>query len=115
MLESRGVEAYGYRIQQGVDQFNLAVEDVSMKMFREEHSFFLVNGLPGEVEHWNVCIQLIQDKIDTELLDKKPDEIINKLLSREAELRKKKGITSDTLLYIGPPNNHGRNSSRSNE
>jgi len=43
-------------------------------------------------------LQLIQDHIEYESLDKKPEKALLELLTRETELRKNKGIPSDTLL-----------------
>ena len=99
-LEDAGsVEAYAQRVQQAIDQFNLTAEEDSEKMSDREHSFFLLNGINPASSDWSVTLQLIQDRIESESLDRKPEEVLLKLLARETELRKNKGIPSDTLLY----------------
>ena len=99
-LEDAGsVEAYAQRVQQAIDQFNLTAEEDSEKMSDREHPFFLLNGINPASSDWSVTLQLIQDRIESESLDRKPEEVLLKLLARETELRKNKGIPSDTLLY----------------
>ena len=97
--DSGSVEVYAQRIQQAIDQFNLTAEEDSGKMSNREHSFFLLNGIDVVSPDWSVTLQLLHDRIESESLDKKPKDVLLKLLAREAELRKNKAISSDALLY----------------
>ena len=57
-------------------------------MSDKEHTFFLLNGINPASGDWSITLQLIQNRIDSESLDKKPEEVLLKLLA----LRKNKGI-----------------------
>lgn len=99
-LEDLGsVEAYARSIQHAVNQFNLAAKEDSEKMSKREHSFYLLHGIDPYSADWYITVQLIEGRIESESLDRKPDEILRMLLAREAEIRSVKGIAPDALLY----------------
>ena len=97
--DSGSVEVYAQRIQQAIDQFNLTAEEDSEKMSNREHLFFLLNGIDVASQDWSVILQLIHDRIESESLDEKPDDVLLNLLAREAQLQKNKGVSSDALLF----------------
>lgn len=81
-LEDLGsVKAYARSIQHAVNQFNLAAKEDSDRMSKEEHSFHLLKGIDSSSAGWDTTVQLIEDRIGFESLDKKPDEILRKLLA----------------------------------
>ena len=90
-------------------------EEDSEKMSNREHSFFLLNGIDAASPDWSVNLQLLHDRIESESLDKKPEDVLLKLIAREAELRKNKGISSDALLYTKGSNAKRRNNSNSDK
>jgi len=82
----------------------MTAEGDSEKISNWEHSFFQLNGINSASPDRSVTLQLIHDRIDSESLDKKLDEVLLQLIAREAKLRKHKGIASDALLYTKGPN-----------
>jgi len=53
-----------------IDQFNVTAEGDSERMSDREHSFFLLNGINPVGADRIVVLQLIQDRIESEFLDK---------------------------------------------
>jgi hypothetical protein len=92
-LEDCGsVDIYVSKIQSAIKQYNLVNADSQIN--EDEHRYYLLHGLPQyEYEDWGVTVQLLFDKMAG------PEEIVAMLQKREMELRKKKSLKPDQLLY----------------
>jgi hypothetical protein len=98
-LEACGsVDKYVVTIQNLLDEYKLGSKEPDDKIGVREHVFYLLNGVP-EGGDWDVELRLIHDKLDSEDWYKEPTKIIKKLQTREAELRKLKGLSPDVALY----------------
>ena len=64
-------------------------------MADNEHAFFLINGVP-RTDDWQVFLQIMRDKPDIQAT---PSEVIGKLLARETDLRREKGLDPETSLF----------------
>jgi hypothetical protein len=65
-------------------------------MSDQEHIFYLLCGIPRNDE-WKVFLELMMDKNAT--MTATPDEIVTKLVEKEAAIMREKGLAPDALLF----------------
>jgi hypothetical protein len=66
------------------------------KMSEQEHSFYLLRGIPRN-DKWKVFLELMMDKNTT--MTATPDEIVTKLVEKEAAIKREKGLAPEALLF----------------
>jgi hypothetical protein len=66
------------------------------KMSEQEHIFYLLRGIPRNDE-WKVFLKLMMDKNAT--MTATPDEIVPKLVEKEATIKRENGIAPEALLF----------------
>jgi len=66
------------------------------KMSVQEHIFYLLRGIPRNDE-WKVFLQLMMDQNAT--MTATPDEIITKLVEKEAAINRENGLAPEALLF----------------
>jgi len=102
--ECDDVETYALRIDQKVKDYNLCSEPSTSdattrtlaKMTDEEHVFYLLRGIPRN-DDWQFFLELMMDKNATATLT--PDEIVIKLVEKEATIKREKGLGQEALLF----------------
>jgi hypothetical protein len=97
------VDTYTLWIDQKVKNYNLRSEPSSSnatrtsgKMNNQEHVFYLLRGIPRNDE-WQFFLKLMMDKNVTATLT--PDEIVIKLVWKEATIKRVNGLGQDALLF----------------
>jgi len=98
------VETYALRIDQKVKDYNLCSEPSTSdattrtlaKMTDEEHVFYLLRGIPRN-DDWQFFLELMMDKNATATLT--PDEIVIKLVEKEATIKRENGLGQEALLF----------------
>jgi len=66
------------------------------KMSEQEHNFYLHCGIPRNDE-WKVFLELRMDKNAT--MTATPDEIVTKLVEKEAAIKRENGLAPESLLF----------------
>jgi len=66
------------------------------KMSEQEHIFYLLRGIPRN-DKWKVIRELMMDKNAT--MTATPDEIVTKLVEKEAAIKRDKGLAPEALLF----------------
>ena len=66
------------------------------KMSEQEHIVYLLRGIPRNDE-WKVFLELMMDKNAT--MTATPDEIVTKLVEKEAAIKREKGLAPEALLF----------------
>jgi len=66
------------------------------KMSEPEHIFYLLRGIPRNDE-WKVFQELMMDKNPT--MTATPDEIVTKLVGKEAAIKRENGLAPEALLF----------------
>jgi hypothetical protein len=104
------VDNYASRIDRKVKDYNLCAGPTApsttdtdadtaktiAKMSEQEHIFYLVRGIPRNDE-WKVFLALMMDKNAT--MTATPDEIVTKLVEKEAAIKREKGLAPEALLF----------------
>jgi len=97
------VETYAFRIDQKVKDYNLCSEPSSSdatttlaKMTDEVHVFYLLGRIPGN-DDWQFLLELMMDKNAMEILT--PDEIVIKLVEKEATIKRETWLGLEALLF----------------
>ena len=97
------VETYALRIDQKVKDYNLCSGPSSLdatrtfaKMTDEEHVFHLLRSIPRN-EDWQFFLELMMDKNATGTLTL--DEIVIKLVEKEATIKRENGLGQESLLF----------------
>jgi hypothetical protein len=101
------VDNYASRIDRKVKDYNHCAgpsttdtdADTAMtigKMSEQEHIFYLLRGIPRNVE-WKVFLELMMDKNAT--MTTTPDEIVTKLVEKEAAIKRENGLAPEELLF----------------
>jgi len=85
LRDCENVQEYAWKIQGYVNDFNLCAESSTGMMPTSEHSYYLMQGIPKDVD-WRFFTQLMCDKIDT--MADKPEEIVTKRKAHKARLQK---------------------------
>jgi hypothetical protein len=65
-------------------------------MSEQEHIFYLLHGIPRNDE-WKVSLELMMDKNAT--MTATPDEIVTKLVEKEAAIKREHGLVPEALLF----------------
>jgi hypothetical protein len=65
-------------------------------MTEEEHVFYLRRGIPRN-DDWQFCLDMMMDKNATGTLT--PDEIVIKLVEKEAMIKHENGLAHYALLF----------------
>jgi len=96
-------DTYALRIDQMVKDYILCLEPSSSdatralaKMTDKEHVFYLLRGIPRN-DDWQFILELMIDKNATATLT--PDEIVIKLVKKEATIKHEKGVGKEALLF----------------
>jgi len=66
------------------------------KMSEQEHIFYLLCGIPRN-DQWKVFLELMMDKNAT--MTATPDEIVTKLIEKEAAIKRENGLAPEALLF----------------
>jgi len=66
------------------------------KMSEQEHIFYLLHGIPRNNE-WKVFLELMKDK--NAMMTTMPDEIVTKLVDKEAAIKRENGLAPEALLF----------------
>jgi len=102
------VDNYASRIDRKVKDYNLCAGPTTTdtdadanaktiaKMSEQEHIFYLLRGIPRNDE-WKVFLELMMDKNAT--MTATPDEIVTKLVEKEAAIKREKGLAPEALLF----------------
>jgi len=109
------VDNYALRIDRKVKDFNLCAGPTTpstagtdaadtdtdsaktiAKMSEQEHIFYLLRGIPRNDE-WKVFLKLMMDKNAT--MTATPDEIVTKLVEKEAAIKREKGLAPEALHF----------------
>jgi len=99
------VNTYALRIDQKIKDYNLCSEPSTSssdatrtlaKMTDEEHMFYLLRGIPRN-DDWQFFLELMMDKNVTATLT--ADEIVIKLVEKEATIKCEKGLGQKALLF----------------
>jgi hypothetical protein len=101
------VDNYASRIDRKVKDYNLCAGPSTTdtdadtaktiaKMSEQEHIFYLLRGIPRNDE-WKVFLELMMDKNAT--MTATPDEIVTKLVEKEAAIKREKGLAPEALLF----------------
>jgi len=121
--ECDDVETYALRIDQKVKDYNLCSEPSTSdaktrtlaKMTDEEHVFYLLRGIPRN-DDWQFFLELMMDMNATATLT--PDEIVIKLVEKEATTKRENGLGQEALLFAkgnGKGKGKGRKSWKGDE
>jgi hypothetical protein len=73
-------------------------------MCEQEHIFYLLCGIPRNDE-WKVFLQQMMDKNTT--MTATPDEIVTKLVEKEAAIKREKGLAPEALLFANKGGGNG--------
>jgi hypothetical protein len=106
LTECRDVDNHASRIDRKVKDYNLyagsSTTDTDAdpaktiaKMSEQDHIFHLLCGIPRN-EEWKVFIELIIDK--NAMMTANPDEIVTKLIQKDAAIKREKGLAPEALL-----------------
>jgi len=105
------VDDYASRIDRKVKDYNLCAGPLTTdtdatdtdasaktiaKMSEQEHIFYLLCGIPRNDE-WKVFLELMMDKNAT--MTATPDEIVTKLVEKEAAIKRQNGLAPEALLF----------------
>jgi len=101
------VANYASRIDRKVKHYNLCTGPSTTdtdtdtaktiaKMSKQEHIFYLLRGIPRNDE-WKVFLELMMDKDTT--MTARPNEIVTKLVEKEAAITRENGLAPETLLF----------------
>jgi hypothetical protein len=99
------VDTYALLIDQKVKDYNLCSAPSILssdttrtlaKMSEEEHVLYLLRGIPRN-DDCQFFLELMMDKNATATLT--PDEIVNKLVEKEATIKRENGIGQEALLF----------------
>jgi len=104
------VDNYASRIDRKVKDYNLCAwpsttdtdatdtdsAKTIAKMSEQEHIFYLLRGIPRNDE-WKVFLELMMDTNAT--MTATPDEIVTKLVEKEAAIKRGKGLAPEALLF----------------
>ena len=105
------VDNYGSRIDWKVKDYNLCAGPTTndtdaadtdanaktmAKICEQEHIFYLLRGIPRNDE-WKVFLELMMDKNAT--MTATPDEIVTKLVKKEAAIKRENGLAPEALLF----------------
>jgi len=108
------VDNYALRIDRKVKDYNLCARPIApstagtdaadtdanaktiAKMSEQEHIFYLLRGIPRNDE-WKVFLELMMDKNAT--MTATPDEIVTKLVEKEAAIKRENGLAPEALLF----------------
>jgi len=77
------------------------------KLSQQEHIFYLLHGIPRNDE-WRVFLKLMMDKNAT--MTATPDEIITKLVEKEAAIKRENMLAPEALLFAKKGGNCSRGS-----
>jgi hypothetical protein len=66
------------------------------KLSEQEHILYLLRGIPSNDE-WKVFLELMLNK--NTMMTTTPDEIVTKLIEKEAAIKKQNGLTPEALLF----------------
>ena len=77
------------------------------KMSEQQHNFYLLCGIPRNNE-WKVFLELMLDKIAT--MTAMANEIVSKLVEKEAAIKREKGRSPAALLFPQKGGKDGRGS-----
>jgi hypothetical protein len=94
------IEKYAAWIQQLVDDYDLVADEDDGKMSKSEHTYYLIRGLPA-TKDWEIFVQMQLDKSGADNVMAKPDDLVTKMLAREAKLEHDKVDSTDTALFGG--------------
>jgi uncharacterized membrane protein YgcG len=95
----------------GTDAANTDNEANAMmmaKMSEQQHMFSLLRGIPRN-DKWIVFLALMMDK--NAMITATPDEIVTKLVKKEAAINRENGLAPDALLFA---KNSGKGSNGGN-
>ena len=98
-------------VHQYVDRINSLIRDLVTCGFTvsdEEKYFFVLNGLPSE---WNTLKMVLQKTITNQ---KEWRTLVTQLEQYEADLKREKGLSDDTLLFTKSRSNNRNNRSSNN-
>jgi hypothetical protein len=96
------VETYALRIDQKVKDYNLCSEPLTSdvktlaKMTDGERMFYLLRRIPRN-DDWQLFLELMMDKHATATLT--PDEIVIKLVEKEATIKRENALAQEALLF----------------
>jgi len=107
------VDNYASRIDRNVKDYNICAGPTApsttdtnaarmdsaktiAKMSEQEHIFYLLRGFQRNDE-WKVFLELMMDKNAT--ITATPDEIVIKLVEKEAAIKREKGLALEALLF----------------
>jgi hypothetical protein len=101
------VDTYALWIDQKVKDYNLCSEPSTStllsdatrtlaKMTDKEHVFYLLRGIPRN-DDWQFFLELMMDKNATATLT--PDEIVIKLVEKQATIKRENGLGQEALLF----------------
>ena len=79
------------------------------KLSEQEHIFYLLRGIPRNDE-WKVFLELMMDKNAT--MTATPDEIVTKLVEKEAAIKRENGLAPEALLFARKGGRGGGNGSK---
>jgi hypothetical protein len=65
------------------------------RMSEQQHIFYLLPGVPRN-EEWKVFLELMMDKNAT--MTATPDEIVTKLVEKDAAIKRENGLAPESLL-----------------
>jgi len=111
------VDNYTSRINRKVKDYNLCAGPSTTdtdadtaktiaKMSEQEHIFYLLRGIPRNDE-WKVFLELMMDKNAT--MTATPNEIITKLVEKEAAIKRENGLAPEALLFAKKSGKGGGN------
>jgi len=114
------VDNYASRIDRNVNDYNLCAgrsttdtdatdtdtAKTIAKMSKQEHNFYLHCGIPRNDE-WKVFLELMMDKNAT--MTATPNEIVTKLVEKEAAIKRENGLAPDALLFTKKGGKDGGN------
>jgi len=75
------------------------------EMSEQEHTFYLLHGIPRN-DKWKVFLELMIDKNAT--MTATPDEIVTKLVEKEAAIKRENGLAPEALLFAKKGGKVGR-------
>jgi len=75
------------------------------KMTEQEHIFYLLHGIPRNDE-WKVFLELMMDK--NAMMTATPDEIVTKLIKKEAAIKRENWLAPEALLFAKKGGRGGR-------
>jgi len=109
LQECGDVDNYALRIDWKVKDYNLwagpSTTDTDAdtdsakriaKMSEQEPIFYLLRGIPRN-DKWKVFLELMMDK--NAMLTATPDEIVTKLVEKEAAIKRENGLAPEALLF----------------